>query len=176
MSLHIKTGDGQVTYPFGRDAVGYYLFAENGYMSAAIMGAHRPKFGAGDVLGGTTEEKVAAAETYISYCGKYEIQADKLVVHVEVSFFPNWIGVDQVRLFELTDNNNTLTLSTPPLLTEVYSRLPIWFGNASEEEAFLGVHTHTRYYERRFKLWRKVTTTGLLFSSFFLLHVQASPR
>ena len=116
VSFHIKTADGQVTYPFGRDAVGYYLFAESGYTSVAIMGAHRPKFGAGDILGGTTEEKVAAAEAYISYCGKYEIQADKLVVHVEVSFFPNWIGVDQVRLFELTDNNNILTLSTPPLL------------------------------------------------------------
>lgn len=116
VSFYIKSADGQVTYPFGRDAVGYYLFAENGYMSAAIMGAHRPKFGAGDILVGTTEEKVAAAEGYISYCGKYEIQADKLVVHVEVSFFPNWIGVDQVRLFELTDNNNTLTLSSPPLL------------------------------------------------------------
>ena len=116
VSFHIKTADGQVTYPFGRDAVGYYLFAESGYMSVAIMGAHRPKFGAGDILGGTTEEKVAAAEAYISYCGKYEIQADKLVDHVEFSFFPNWIGVDQVRLFELTDNNNTLTLSTRPLL------------------------------------------------------------
>ena len=114
VSFHVKTTEGQVTYPFGRDAAGYYLFAERGYMSVAIMGAHRPKFTAGDILGGSTEEKVAAAEAYISYCGRYEIQADKLIVHPEISFFPNWIGVDQVRLFELT--GNTLTLSTPPLL------------------------------------------------------------
>ena len=113
-SFHIKTADGQVTYPFGRDAVGYYIFAESGYMSVAIMGAHRPKFAAGDIMAGSTEEKVAAAEAYVSYCGQYEIQADRLIVHPEVSFFPNWIGVDQVRFFELTDN--ALTLSTPPLL------------------------------------------------------------
>ena len=115
-SFHVRTDDGQVTYPFGRDAVGYYIFAESGYMSVAIMGAHRPRFAAGDMLAGSTEEKVAAAEAYISYSGQYEIQADKLIVHPEVSFFPNWIGVDQVRLFELTDN--TLTLSTPPLLLQ----------------------------------------------------------
>ena len=113
-SFDIKTADGQVTYPFGRDAVGYYIFAESGYVSVALMGAHRPKFAGGDVLAGSSEEKVAAAEGYISYSGQFEIRADKLIVHPEVSFFPNWIGVDQVRSFELTDN--TLTLSTPSML------------------------------------------------------------
>jgi hypothetical protein len=113
-SFHIKTADGQVTYPFGRDAVGYYIFADSGYMSVAIMGAQRPKFAAGDILAGSIEEKVAAAEAYVSYSGQYEIQADKLIVHPEVSFFPNWVGVDQVRLFELTDKS--LTLSTASLL------------------------------------------------------------
>lgn len=113
-SFHIKTPEGQVTYPFGRDAAGYYFFAESGYMSVAIMGAYRPKFAVADILAGSTEEKVAASEAYISYCGQYEIQGDQLIVHPEVSFFPNWIGADQVRYFELTDN--TLTLSTPPML------------------------------------------------------------
>ncbi len=75
------------------------------------MRAHRPKFAEGDVLSGSSEEKVAAAEGYLSYCGKFEIQADKLILHPEVSFFPNWIGVDQIRFFKLTDN--TLILSTP---------------------------------------------------------------
>ncbi len=65
-------------------------------------------------MGGSTEEKVAAAETYISYNGKYEIQGDRVVVHPEVSFFPNWVGVDQVRIWELEDNR--LTLSTHSLL------------------------------------------------------------
>ena len=60
-------------------------------MSVAMMAANRLKFGAGDIAiaGGTDEEKVAAADTYLSYCGRYEIQGEKVVHHIEVSFFPN---------------------------------------------------------------------------------------
>jgi hypothetical protein len=114
VSFHLRTLDGQLTYPYGPDAVGYYIFSESGYMSVALMPAHRRKFAVGDVMGGSTEEKVAAAETFIGYSGKYEIQGDKLVVRPDVSFFPNWVGVDQVRIWEL--EGGKLTLSTPPLL------------------------------------------------------------
>jgi hypothetical protein len=78
------------------------------------MSANRLQFSSGDVLGGTTQEKVAAAEGYISYVGRYDIQGNKIVVHVEVSFFPNWVGKDQERFFEV--RGNTLELSTAPLL------------------------------------------------------------
>ena len=113
-SFHLKTLDGQVTYPYGQDALGSYLFSDSGYMSVAVMAANRTKFAAGDVMGGTSQEKMKAAETYISYSGKYEIQGDRLVVHPEVAFFPNWIGADQVRILEL--NGDELGLSTPPML------------------------------------------------------------
>ena len=83
-------------------------------MSVAIMSTKRPKFASGDLWGGTTEEKVAAADTYISYCGKYEVQGDKVIHHIDVSFFPNWSGVDQTRFFEF--KGNRLSLSTPPIL------------------------------------------------------------
>ena len=83
-------------------------------MSVAVMAANRLKFGAGDIAGGTDEEKVAAADTYLSYCGRYEIQGEKVVHHIEVSFFPNWLGVVQKRIFEF--DGNTLSLSTPPLI------------------------------------------------------------
>ncbi len=120
VSYHLKTADGKITYPFGPDAVGYYIFTESGYMSVALMPGNRPKFAVGDFMGGSTEEKVAAAETYISYSGKYEIQGDKLIVHAEVAFFPNWMGTDQVRLWKL--EGNRLTLSTPPLLARGVER------------------------------------------------------
>ena len=74
VSFHLKTLDGQLTHPYGPDAVRYYIFSESGYVSVALMPAHRRKFAAGDVMGGSTEEKVAAAETFIGYSGKYEIK------------------------------------------------------------------------------------------------------
>ncbi len=93
VSFHLRTLDGQLTYPYGPDAVGYYVFSESGYMSVALMPANRRKFVVGDIMGGSTDEKVAAAETHVSYSGKYEIQGDKLVAHPEVSFFPNWVAL-----------------------------------------------------------------------------------
>jgi lipocalin-like protein len=90
------------------------MYNEDGYMFVAIMGSKRPKFAAGDLLSATKEEEAQAEETYVSYCGRYELRADKVVHHVELSLFPNWVGVAQERLVELSGNR--LTLSTPPIL------------------------------------------------------------
>jgi hypothetical protein len=114
VSFELRKADGEVSYPFGQDAVGYIMYSQDGYMSVAFMPANRPRFAVGDIMGGTMEEKAAAAETYVSYCGKYEIQEDKVVHHIEVSFFPNWIGVDQERFYSL--DGDRLSLFTPPLL------------------------------------------------------------
>ena len=83
-------------------------------MSVAIMGPTRAKFATGDLLGGSVEEKAQAAETYVSYCGRYEFRGDTVIHHVELSSFPNWVGVGQERLVEL--EGNRLTLSTRPIL------------------------------------------------------------
>ena len=63
---------------------------------------------------GSAEEKPQAAETYVSYCGRYEFRGDTVIHHVALSSFPNWVGVDQERLVKL--NGNRLTLSTRPIL------------------------------------------------------------
>jgi hypothetical protein len=83
-------------------------------MSATLMRAKRSKFAARDIAGGTIEEQIMAVQTYLSYCGKYEIQDNKVIHHIEASLFPNWVGIDQERFFEFKDNR--LFLSTPPLL------------------------------------------------------------
>jgi hypothetical protein len=114
VSFHLETIDGRVTYPFGPDAIGYVMFSEDGFMSVSVMSANRPKFSSADIMRGSTEEKVKAAETYIAYCGKYEIQDREVTIHPEVSFFPNWVGVDQIRIWDLVADR--LTLTTPPLL------------------------------------------------------------
>ena len=114
VSSETRDADGQVTYPLGPDAVGYLMYTSDLYMSATLMKANRPKFAAGDVGGGSTEEMAMAAQTYLAYCGKYEIRDNKVIHHIEASLFPNWVGVDQERFFEITDDR--LELRTPPLL------------------------------------------------------------
>jgi hypothetical protein len=112
--------EGNITYPFGEDAIGYVLYSEDGYMSTTLMTADRPNFQTDDVLGGTTDERAGAEKTYVAYCGEYEIQKDKdkdkVIHHIKASLFPNWVGVDQERFFEFKDVQ--LTLSTPPILID----------------------------------------------------------
>jgi hypothetical protein len=106
--------DGEVSYPLGKDAVGYIMYSQNGYMSVAIMRPDRAKFAAGDLLRASVEERAQAAGTYVSYCGRYEFRGDTVVHRVELSLFPNWIGVEQERLVEVTGER--LMLSTRPIL------------------------------------------------------------
>jgi hypothetical protein len=114
ISFESRTLDGEVSYPLGEDAVGYIAYTEDGYVFVAIMRPGRPPFATADLFSGNTAEKAAAAETYVSYCGRYEFRGSTVVHHVELSLFPNWEGADQERLVE-TDGK-TMTLSTRPLL------------------------------------------------------------
>jgi hypothetical protein len=106
--------DGQVSYPLGEDATGHIMYNKDGYMFVAIMAPNRLRFAADDLLSATKEEEAQAEETYVSYCGRYDFLGDKVVHHVEMSLFPNWIGGDQERLVDL--GGSRLTLSTGPLL------------------------------------------------------------
>jgi hypothetical protein len=116
LSWENRSADGTITYPLGRQAVGLIVYTADGYMSVAIMRADREPFAAGDLLGGSSEEKARAAESYVSYCGRYEFRDDSVIHHVELSLFPNWSGVAQERLVEVTDKR--LTLRTRPLLLD----------------------------------------------------------
>src|SRR3712207_2785635 len=95
ISWENRDEDGEVTYPLGKNAVGYIMYSPDGYMFVAIMSPARARFGADDLLRASTQEKAEAAETYVSYCGRYTFDGDTVVHHVHLSLFPNWIGVDQ---------------------------------------------------------------------------------
>jgi hypothetical protein len=95
---------------------GLIVYGEDGYMSVALMRRRRKAFDAGDLLRGTPEEKAKAAEEYVSYCGRYDFEGETVIHHVELSLFPNWVGVDQERLVEI--DGGRLTLSTRPLLLD----------------------------------------------------------
>jgi hypothetical protein len=114
VSWENRDADGAVTYPMGRDVQGYILYNPDGYMSATITGPDRPAFRDADIGGGTVEELARAAATYISYCGRYELQPGRVVHYVEYSLFPNWVGTTQERFMEL--EGSILTLSTAPVL------------------------------------------------------------
>jgi len=103
ISWEIRSVDGQkISYPLGKDAVGYIIYNQDRYMSVAISRPNRQEFEAGDLLGGSAEEKAQAASIYVSYCGRYEFYGATVSHHVNLSLFPNWVGAEQERLVELT--------------------------------------------------------------------------
>ena len=108
-----RAADGRVAYPLGPDAVGYLFYTAGGHMSVAMMRADRPAFAGDDLLGGTPEERAAAAAGYVTYCGRYEVRDGAVIHHVELSLFPNWVGADQLRFAEVA--GDALTITTRPL-------------------------------------------------------------
>ena len=113
-SLETRASDGSVSYPWGKEVLGYAIFSPEGYFCVAIMNANRKKFSSQDMKGGTVAERADAADSYLSYCGPYEIERDKFRVKVEVSLFPNWISGIQERNFKV--KRNTLSVLTAPTL------------------------------------------------------------
>jgi len=116
ISSEFRRSDGQLTYPYGRDAVGILMYDANGHFSAQVMRSDRPAFASGDPFEGTPKEIKSAFEGFIAYYGAYEVNQEKgtLTHHVEGSSFPNWVGTEQKRFFEFSGNR--LTASTPPIL------------------------------------------------------------
>ncbi len=113
ISFELRSPDGQVHYPVGKNPVGYLIYNDDGYMSATLMAANRTRVAAELLWFASIEEKVASADTFIAYCGRYEIQGDRVIHHVEASLFPNWVGEPQERIFKFMGDR--LYLTAPPV-------------------------------------------------------------
>ena len=126
LSWENRADDGQVSYPMKTDALGSLLYTADGRFSVMISRAGRTRFDSDDLLGGATEEKARAVEGFVAYAGRYSFHGDRVVHHVELSLFPNWVGTDQQRSVELTGDR--LILSAGPLLLAGIQQVPrlVW--------------------------------------------------
>ncbi|WP_414565783.1 MULTISPECIES: lipocalin-like domain-containing protein [unclassified Anabaena] len=128
-----KAADGQIHYPFGENPIGYITYTADGYISAIIMKSHRL------LIEIPSEELMQArkvflrpwllvtgwkfikaifrylqaAANYVSYSGRYEIQGETVIHHVEVSLIPDWTGTKLERNFQFIGDK--LVLITPPI-------------------------------------------------------------
>lgn len=102
----------KITYPFGEDARGMLIYAEDGTMAVQMTAANRPSIQTTDPLGGDVNQRAAAYSTYLAYFGVWEAVGDKVIHQVEASLFPNWTATIQSRPF--TYDGQELVLRTPP--------------------------------------------------------------
>lgn len=126
VSWELEDEKGQVSYPFGQDAVGFLTYTEDGHMSVVITTANRRRFAARDLLGGTVEERAAAAESCVAYCGTYQLHGNQVIIHVEASLFPNWMDTDQERVFDL-DGERMMMSIAPSTWHDKQQRARLWW-------------------------------------------------
>lgn len=107
--------DGRTICPMGKDAKGLLMYSADGYMSAALFRADRPRFTSGEMLTASDSEKCAAWNSYFSYAGAYEVSGDELIHHVAVSMYPNWVNEEQRR--KVLIEGGRLVLETLPQRT-----------------------------------------------------------
>jgi len=113
VSYVLLASDGsEPIHPMGTEPRGFIMYTPDGYMSAQIMRTGRPAFTSGNPVRGTPEEFTAAARGYLAYSGPFRTDdANETVTHAaDLSLFPNWIDVDQVR--RVAFDGDLLTLST----------------------------------------------------------------
>ena len=112
------SGGVEVPLPMSKGASGIITYSPDGYMCVNIMASNRPKFASPDFMGGSVSEKAAAFETFVGYCGRYEVnEQERFVTHtLHTSWYPNWTGTPQKRFIEMTENR--IRLTAPPVLSE----------------------------------------------------------
>ncbi len=100
-------------FPYGKNPVGILIFSNDGFMSVSIMTDNRTDFEIESLQMASSEEKISAIETYLSYAGKWKLENDKIYVEVVTSLLPNWKNKEHYRTFQLTDE--ALSFQTPKM-------------------------------------------------------------
>jgi len=90
------------------------MFDADGRISIHLTDPKRRNFASGDFLRPTPDELIEAFTGYFGYFGSYTVDEEASVVtfHVEGAAYPNYVGTDQERFYEI--EGNRLILRTPP--------------------------------------------------------------
>jgi len=117
VSYELRSSTGRVVRPFGDAPVGRLMYDAHGRMIGQCLDPRREKFARSNPTRGTALEIRAAFNGCVGYFGTYTLdkQARTVTHHVKGSLFPNWIGSDQARHYEI--RGRRLVLRTPPIKT-----------------------------------------------------------
>ena len=81
---------------------------------AAVISYGGRRLLSADRIAASVGERAEAFATSFAYGGRYSVDGDRVIHHVEVASVQNWVGADLVRTFELGEGR--LCLRTPSLL------------------------------------------------------------
>jgi Lipocalin-like domain len=97
----------------GEHPRGMIVFDSEGHFASQVMRSDLPKFASPDRTKATPEESQTAIRSSMALFGSYAVEGtDTLRLHIVGSLFPNWNGVDQIRIATLSNDTLELTNRT----------------------------------------------------------------
>jgi len=83
---------------FGSAPKGSFILDANGHFASILTRNTLPKYVSNSRVKGTSDEYKATVEGSLAYFGTYSISGSDLIMRVESSTYPNWIGTEQKRI------------------------------------------------------------------------------
>lgn len=124
----MKDGSSGPAIKYGPHAQGFIMYEPDGHMCAQIMNPDRPSWK--DPDNPTNEEKLAAFQGFIAYCGKYKLDAEHSTVthYPSVAWMPPYVGSTQPRPFRIDGKRLIITPAMDSILRNegVAKRVLTW--------------------------------------------------
>ncbi len=100
--------------PFGSSPAGFLTYTQDGRVTAMISYGGRKRLSSSDSLSAPAEEQAEAFRTFIGYAGRYTLDGDRVIHHVEISSIQDWVNRDLIRSIKF--EGERIVLATPPSL------------------------------------------------------------
>jgi hypothetical protein len=107
----VKTGtNGDTSYPFGEDALGFIIYDEYHNMAVQICRKNRATFSNLQFTAASTTELNNLPKDYLAYFGRYDIDTKNNVINhiINGHLFPNQVGTILARKYEFYGNKMSL--------------------------------------------------------------------
>jgi hypothetical protein len=94
ISYELESKDtGKRVQIMGKNPTGYMIFTPEGRFITIITGEGRKP-------ANTDQDRVELLKSLIAFTGKYYFEGEKIIVKVDVTWNPAWIGTDQPRIYK----------------------------------------------------------------------------
>jgi hypothetical protein len=113
VSASYTTDKGKVIHNvYGLNPTGFLTYTADGRMMAIITDGGRKPLSVNDRVSAPASGRAEAFATSVAYAGRYTLDGDKVIHHVEVSTMQNVVNTDFVRTIVKLEGKK-ITLRTP---------------------------------------------------------------
>ena len=101
ISFQVATDDGDERHDVYDDPRGLLIISERRFTALLTAGdrAH-------------DADRAALFDRLMAYSGLYRVEADKIIVTVDIAWHPSWLGTEQTRFYKL-DGDKLSIISSP---------------------------------------------------------------